>query len=1311
MKRLLVIVLTHFLVTMMGEAAVSSYYFKQISLEDGLSQSTVNCVLTDNQGLIWIGTNFGLNRFDRERITSYFHDKNNPFSIPGNTVFFLVEDPRQNVWIGTDKGLVRYDRSEDRFVHIAFAGLPLHVSCSVVTDGGILFFGAGTVFRYTYADNRIMLLPVSIPDNPGKISSFFTQANLYDEEKRTVLLASRHDGLWLYSLITGRLEQVPFISGKEITSVCLAESGDIWLSVYADGVYCYTREGRECCHLDAGNALNNSVVLDIKEKDGELWMATDGGGINIYNPEKRSVRTIVHVPGDNHSLPVNSFGCLYSDRENNMWAGSIRGGLIGMKEIHLYTYGDVPLNSSGGLSYKTITGMYEDEDHTVWFGTDGDGINRFDPETGLFRHYPETFDRKVVSMIDYDGEDLLLSVFSRGLYRFNKRSGQLREYPVADAAKSRKMFRFGPSVHLSRLNKERFLLLSDSVYLYDQVTRSLVTIECGEEGIPLSSLQKAGEETDATYLRSFSNLLKFDHRNNSLQVFYTPPDSLGEIGAACRDEEGRFWIGTTVGLYRYDPATGETVTLEENRFAGTSSLGFDRQGRLWVGTHNGLYAYIPDDRKIVLFGESDGVYANEYLFKPPLLTTSGDMYMAGVNGVVHIQHDVPFPEDADPFINLLDVEVDGVSVGPRVIKDNNRLLIPWNYTSLVVRSIVKENDLMRKRLFRYYLKGSQNEMIERTSHAISFHALSTGEYNILVSCSKRNGDWSNPVPLLSITVTPPWWKSTGFQVFLISLIAGSFLLVSWMVVKKKERKMAWAMKEHERKTYEDRLRFLINISHELRTPLTLIYAPLKRLLHSGEVQDGRQLRLLTGIFRQTRRIKDNIDMILDVRKMETGGEALHLSRQPINEWLRNVAEDFSLEFQVRSIQVVYDFDESAGEIPFDASKCEIILSNLLMNALKFSESNTVVTLSTKRMADCVRISLSDEGIGLKHVDPKRLFTRFYQGDPDRKGSGIGLSYARMLVEMHGGHIGARANEGKGATFFFDLPLTNEAAVEVQPCMEQLFSASKEEDVAEAEDFSVSGYTVMVVEDEPELRSFLKTELSGYFKEVWAAEDGQQALERIREHHPDIVVSDIMMPYMDGFELCRRIKSDLAISHIPVILLTARADDESAVQGYKQGADMYVSKPFDLSLLLAVLRNQLQKQEMIRERYREAGQIVSPQDDTISRADETFMQELNGLLRDHLADPELDVSFVASRMAMSRASLYNKMKELTGISTGDYINKFRIAEAIRLLAHKELSIQEISERTGYSSQRYFSMAFKQACGMTPSRYRQEQKLKK
>lgn len=1286
-----------------GTGTAAEYYFKQISLREGLSASMVRCVWTDHKGLIWMGTRFGLNSFDQERVKNYYHDKEDACSLPDNDIYFLVEDSLQNLWVSTGCGLALYNRERDNFAPVVFQKHSLQVYSYVLTEGGILFFGRNEFFQYNYADKQIRPLPFCSKENA---SIFFEKASLYGEKKEVVLLASRWNGLWEYNIRTGDLERSSLIKEYQIAALWVDSSGSVWISPYGKGLRGYDRDRKPICLPDLSAKLSHPIILDIKEHQDKLWLATDGGGINIYDPQTGEVTVIDHIPGKPASLPSNSFWCLYNDPDNNMWAGSIRSGLIGLKEIYMKTYRDAFPNSVYGLSEKAVIGMYEDKEGFVWLGTDGGGINRLDPRTGLFRHYPSTFSRKIVSIISLGETKLLLSGFGEGLYLFDKQTGTLKEYPVADAGKQDWLFKQGKSVHLVRRDKDRFYLLADSVYLYDQVMRKMSAVRTAKEGLTISSLQLAAQEKDVAYLRGETDLFELDCAQNILRPIYSSLDSIGIIAAACKDGQGRFWIGTTVGLFCYDPADRSVLPVGNDRFLGTTSLGFDKVGRLWVGTHNGLYAYTPADGKIVVFGESDGVYANEYISKSPLITGTGDLYMAGMMGLVYIRNNMPFPTNPDPVIGLSDVILNGGSLGSALEREGNEISVPWNYTSLVAKVIVRENDLMRKNLFRYYIKGTQEERIESTNHSIAFHALSVGTYKVRVSCIKKNGDWSTPVKLLSIRVTPPWWRTNWFVGCCALLVIAVLSLVVWLLMKRQKNKLIWAMKEHEQRTYEDKIRFLINLNHELRTPLTLIYSPLKRLLASGEVTDTAHNKLLTDILKQVSRVKDIVNMVLDVRKMETGGETLHIRPYALNEWIREVADAFAGELTSERIRLEYKLDESVGEVPFDKSKCEIALSNLIMNAFKFSNEGSCITVSSRLEEGYVRVSVTDEGIGLADVDISRLFERFYQGVHGRKGTGIGLSYTRLLIEAHGGHVGAENNQSKGATFFFELPLENETTtVEARPYLNELLAPPEAETKADT-DFSVRKYSLLVVEDEPELRAYLKNSLKGYFREVYVAEDGVEGFEIAVRELPDIVVCDIMMPRMDGFELCRQLKSNLEVSHIPVILLTARTDTQSTLQGYKEGADFYLPKPFDLEFLLTIARSILRNREVVKLRYKDGRNVVSPKEDTVSNADEKFIRKLNELISEELDNPALDVNFVATRMAMSRASLYNKLKALTDVSIGDYINKFRMARVMELFADKSLSLLEISEKAGFTNQRYFSTVFKQIYGTTPSKYRQD-----
>lgn len=1281
----------------------TEYYFKQISLNEGLSGSMIKCVLTDHKGLIWIGTRFGLNSFDRERVKNYYHDKKDAFSIPDNDINFLVEDSLRNLWISTKQALCLYDREEDHFTPVLFEGHQFEVYTYMLVEDGLLFFGKDTFYKYNYADKEITSLPIHLESNTD---IFFDKACMYQRNDSLVFLASRWNGLWEYNIRTGYLREHPYIKDTHIAALFIDSSDCLWLSSYGEGLVGYDRNQKPICRLQAPGKLSNSIIFDIKEREGKLWLATDGGGINIYDKTTGVVTVINHIPGKTTSLPVSSFWCLYNDPDNNIWAGSIRGGLIGIKAIYLKTYQDVILNSSYGLSVKTVVGMYEDENGLIWLGTDGGGMNSLDPRTGQFHHYLSTYPSKVVSIIGYSPTQLLYSAFGEGLYLFDKQTGRIRKYHVMEEKMHHRLFKTGKSVQLLRKDENHFYLMADSVYLYDQSDGKLTVVQYLNTPLSISSLALASKGENVSYLRGEYDLFELNYTDNTIHTIYSVPDSAGVIAAVCKDKQGCFWIGTTVGVFLYDPSSKNLTPIENNRFLGTSSLGFDWAGRLWIGMHNGLYAYDPSTGKTMMFGESDGVSPNDYISQSPLQTRNGDIYMPGVAGLVQIKNNIPFTEHPDPVIALLDVTLNGASVNMEAERHENSISVPWNYTSLMVKIIVRENDLMRKKLFRYYIKGTQEEMVESTNHTIAFHSLSVGNYEVWVSCNKKNGDWSVPVKLLSVEVTPPWWKTNTFIAICFVVIAAGVSFIFRYLIRRQKMKMTWAMKEHTQRTYEEKIRFLINLNHELRTPLTLVYSPLKRLLNSGEVDNENHYRQLANMLKQIRRVNDIINMVLDVRKMETGEETLHIVSYNLNEWIRQVAEAFKVELEYKKICLEYDLDNLIGDVPFDAAKCEIILSNLIMNALKFSGEDTTITISSRLEQGYARVLVSDEGIGLANVDMTRLFDRFYKGEHGHKGSGIGLSYSRLLIEMHGGRIGVINNACKGVTFYYELPLNNTITqIAAKPYLNELL-ASPELKMDVTADFSVRKYSILVVEDEPELRNYLKSSLKEYFKQVYVAEDGVEAFETAVCYQPDIVVSDVMMPRMDGFEFCRKLKGNLEISHIPVILLTARVDKDSTIRGYKEGADFYIPKPFDLEFLLAIVRNLLKNRDAVKLRYKNSKEIVSPKEDTISNADEVFMKKLNELISNQLENPDLDVNYVAKQMAMSRASLYNKLKALTGVSIGDYINKFRMSRVIELLADKNLSLLEVSEKAGFTNQRYFSTVFKQMYGTTPSKYRQE-----
>ena len=724
-----------------------------------------------------------------------------------------------------------------------------------------------------------------------------------------------------------------------------------------------------------------------------------------------------------------------------------------------------------------------------------------------------------------------------------------------------------------------------------------------------------------------------------------------------------------------------------------------------------LFAWLIKEQKFVLFGESDGVIQNEYLSKPCLLSSQGNIYMGGVKGLLHINSTLPLITTEIPQLQLSDVIINGESVNDKLNNNPTSISAPWN-SNIIIRIMSKEKDIFRQKVYRYQIEGLNDQQIESYNPELVIRSLPPGNYKITASCTAKDGSWIPNQQVLALTILPPWYRTWWFILSCAVLITVVIIEAFRRALKRKEEKLKWAMKEHEQQVYEEKVRFLINISHELRTPLTLIHAPLSRILKSLSPEEPQYLPI-KAIYRQSQRMKNLINMVLDVRKMEVGESKIQIKPHFLNQWIEHISQDFISEGEAKNVRILYQLDPQIETVSFDKDKCEIILSNLLINALKHSPENTKITIISELLPekDRIRISITDQGSGLKQVNTQKLFTRFYQGSGEQNGTGIGLSYSKILVELQGGSIGAYDNQEAGATFFIELPLRQESEeIICQPkaYLNELMSDDSHEQAPGNDDFDTTPYTVLVVDDNPDLTDFLKKSLGEYFKRVVIASDGAEALQLIRSHTPDIIVSDVMMPRMNGYELCKSIKEDITISHIPIILLTARDDQQSQLSGYKNGADAYLTKPFEIEMLMEIIRNRLKNRESTKKRYLNAGVIPAPEESTFSQADETFLLKLNKIIQENLDNSSLDIAFICKEIGMSRASLYNKLKALTDMGANDYINKFRMEKAIAYITGTDMTFTEIAEKVGFTTSRYFSTAFKQYTGETPTQYKEKRK---
>lgn len=1280
------------------KAEQQDYYFRQISLEQGLSQSRVQCIYRDHQGVIWIGTKWGLNSYDQSELKSYFHDREQPNSLPDNFIRFITEDRLGDLYVSTNKGIAIYNKAENQFQPLKYNGKPFNAWSYLQIGDNFLFGGEETLYQYNLMDKSITTI---FPDIDGDKLKCINR--IFQWSPDMLITSSKKDGLWMYDLIKKKMYRCPFVKEREINTIFVDSQNRLWVSFYGKGIACYSKEGKRLFSLSTKNSgLNNDIIFDFLEKDNQLWIATDGGGINILDFQTMKFSHLKHISDDEQSLPNNSIYRLYKDQMDNIWIGSIHGGLFAIKKVFIKTYKDVPLNNPNGVSERTVVSIFEDKDTLLWIGTDGGGINSFDQKTNTFHHYPTTYGEKVTSITDFSENELLLSCFNKGVFTFNKRTAQMQPFPIINDSISKREFSSGDLVNLYA-TKDNIYILGAKVYIYNKHTRQTSILYAPQIDIQRQIAMQAIYSDDThLYLMGTNNLFKLNFKTNELSSLVNMKEG-DDFTSACRDDKGNFWIGSNFGLLFYNKQTGKTEKIHTNLFNSVSSLAYDKKGKVWIGAQNMFFAYIINEKRFVILDESDGVPSNELIFTPIPALRTPNLYMGGTMGLVRINTDIIFESNSSPILKLLEVKLNGKSTLKQV--NNNCISIPWNHSSFNIKVIADEKNSFRKHLFRYVITGKDKMVIESYLQTLELGTLASGEYTISVSCDTSNGEWSQPIEILTIIVSPPWWKSIWFIIlciFFAFLVAG---VVFFSLIRKKENRLKREMREHEKKIYEEKIRFLINISHELRTPLTLIYASLKRILNK-EVKQDELPEYLQGAFKQANQMKDIINIVLDARKMEVGQEVLHISSHPLHKWIQEVAETFQTASKAKEIEITYDFDDSIQSIAYDDTKCKVVLSNLIMNALKYSPNQTRIVIKTIRTNESIQVHVQDQGIGLDNVDIKKLFTRFYQGKHNEGGSGIGLSYAKMLIDLHGGRMGAFNNKDRGATFFYEIPANlqeQEVSCPQHSYLNELLSSPEEEKI-ESGSFSLQGYSLLIVEDKQDLREFLKNALKDKFKKIYQAENGLVALEVIKQQQPDIIVSDVMMPQMNGYQLCKEIKENLNISHIPVILLTARADSESQMLGYKLGADAYLPKPFEMEMLLSVIQNQMRNREYIKSRYRGNQFILSPQEATFSNADEQFMIKLNEMIDQNLSQPDLDVKFLTAQMAMSRTSLYNKIKELTGMGANDYINRRRIDKAIILLTQSDMSITEISEQVGFTYQRYFSTLFKEMKGMTPSQFR-------
>ncbi|MBE0571757.1 MAG: response regulator [Ignavibacteriaceae bacterium] len=1318
---------------------------------NSISNSQVLSILEDKTGTLWIGTDGGgLNKFnsDKETFTRYIHNPNDSTSISDNAVWSIYEDNSENLWIGTfGGGLNKFDRSKEPFIRYSHnpddtSSLSFNTVVSVYEDSKrnlwIATLGGGLNIL-THSERKKTnpdFIHFRHDPNDSKSLSSDQVSRVYEDRNGVIWVGTLGEGLnqlvWededklkaTFIHYKNHPNESLSISGNEIVQIYEDRDGEVWIGTWGGGLNklilgidknsllsfkSYTHNAS-----DPSSLSNNIVYTIYEDNSGLLWVGSWGAGFNKFNKKKKAFKHYKNIPNDPSSLSVNGTYGIIEDRNGYLWIGTWDGGLdrLDRKTNKFKHYRHNPDDPSS-ISDNEIYSVYEDKSGMLWIGTFNGGLNLLNPETEKFTHYqhnpadPTSISSNFVNTIceDKDGR-IWLGTFGAGLNRFDRKTGEFVHY------------RYSPDDINSLSGDNPELLYVDKF---------------GELWVGThSGLNKYNKEND-NFIR-----YRYDLQN---------PASLSNdyVLCICEDKVGGFWIGTNGGgLNKYNRETGKFFSYRiSDGLPNDVIYGIleDDHGNLWLSTNDGLCKFNPVLETFRNYDVSDGLQGKGFNAYSYCKSKTGEMIFGGPNGInIFHPESIKDNEHIPPiYVTNFLIYNKPVSTGfdstlnrtilKKSIIEAEEIVLTHDDKVISVEFAALDFHVPEKNKYAYILEGFEKDWnyTDSDRRFATYTNLDPGEYIFRVKGSNNDGIWNEAGTSIKIIILPPWWSTTWAYVFYVLIII-SIIYFTWKLQLRRIRikheleiEKFEAEKMHE--VDEIKNRFFANISHEFRTPLTLIFGPAKDIM--DETKESKTKQRAGVIRRNADRLYGLVNQLLDISKLEAGKMKLETSEQNIIPLLKEQLLSFSSFAERKKITLQFISPMENLNVYVDKDKLEKIISNLLSNALKFTPDDGEVSVSVESSSfppllkgelkgGFVRISVSDNGIGIPKERIDKIFDRFYQVDSshtrENEGAGIGLALTKELVELHKGKIEIESKEGKGTTFTLTLPL---GKVHLRP--EEICKPDKEEkaiflgkevilepeskkDADEIETFiETSKPSLLIVEDNSDVREYVIDHLEGEYR-ILEAVDGEEGLNEALTHIPDLIISDIMMPKMDGFEMCKRIKEDERTSHIPLIMLTAKATDKDKISGYKTGADDYIMKPFDTKVLQARIKNLIEIRRKLHDKF-SADDFVIPND--LNPVDKQFMKKVIIIINEHISEEEFSIEELSKEVAMSNRHLQRKLIALTGRAPKLFVRSIKLRRAKKLIKENKGTISEIAYDLGFRSPAYFSKCFKEEFGCSPS----------
>lgn len=1317
--------------------------FSYISINEGLSQSTVFSIDQDKRGNMWFATYDGVNKYDGYAFTVYQHNEDDPNSIANDISRIVKTDSQGRVWIGTRDGLSRYDEEKDIFQNFFYEKNGKHLQVNGIEEISpeqLLISTPEGLIMFDIKESKFI-------DDSFSTAMHKTIASTLYRQDDQIYIGTSTDGLYTYSITQKTFEKViPILGTKQIQAILQQSPTRIWVATEGAGLFLInpkTKEIKNYLHSPSNpKSISSNYIRSLAmDSQNRLWIGTFND-LNIYHEGTDSFASYSSNPVENGSLSQRSVRSIFMDSQGGMWLGTYFGGLNYYHPIRnrFKNIRNIPYKNS--LSDNVVSCIVEDKDKNLWIGTNDGGLNLYNPITQRFTSYTLQEDESARGIgsnnikavyVDEKKSLVYIGTHAGGLSILHRNSGQVENF------NQRNSQLVNENVYAILPDGEGNLWLGtlSALVRFNPEQRSFTTIEKEKDGTPVVSKQITTLFRDShkrLWIGGEEGLSVFQQEGLDIQkASILPVSNVTKLFTNCIYEasNGVIWVGTREGFYcfnekdkqikRYNTING----LPNNVVYGILEDSF---GRLWLSTNRGISCFNPESEKFRNFTESDGLQSNQFNTASYCRTSVGQMYFGGINGITTFRPELLLDNPYTPPVVITKLQLFNKVVRPddetgiltKNISETKSITLKSWQTAFSIEFVVSNYISGQHNTFAYKLEGYDKEWYYLTdSRTVSYSNLPQGTYQFLVKAANSDGKW-NPIPTaLEIIVLPIWYKTWWALLIFFATFAGfiTFVFRFFWMRKSMEAQLEIERrdKEHQEEINQMKMRFFINISHELRTPLTLILTPLQEIIN--KISDRWTRNQLEYIQRNANRLLHLVNQLMDYRRAELGVFELKAKKGNAHQLIQDNFLFYDKLARHKKITYTLHSELEDKEVLFDANYLELIVNNLLSNAFKYTESGQSITVTLKEENGWLLLQVSDTGIGIPINKQGKIFERFYQIESEHVGSGIGLSLVQRLIELHHGRIELDSEENKGSTFSVYLPQdlsvykpSELASNDEQNEEEQVYSTNSKAmyfiDTEKVENESVESGdkkrgTILIVEDNNEIRRYLSNGLADLFNTLEAG-NGEEALEKLKDNEVDVIVTDVMMPVMDGIKLCKNVKQNIRTCHIPVIILSAKTDIKDQMEGLQMGADDYIPKPFSLAILTTKIQNMMRTRRRMLDKYAKSLE-VEPEKITFNAMDEALLKRAMTIVEKNMDNIEFSTDEFAREMNMSRSNLHLKLKAITGESTIDFIRKIRFNEAAKLLKDGRYTVAEVSTMVGFNTPSYFATSFKKYFGCLPTEY--------